>query len=93
MKTIMTEQGLVIPKEELERLGEIVLEERGEQVVIRPKSPVEATRGIVPSNAEITDRLIESIELGGIWEKVSVDSQGRGSRGRVPVGESVAYRQ
>ena len=68
MKTIMTEQGLVIPKEELERLGEIVLEERGEQVVIRPKSMVEATRGIVPSNAEVTDALIESIELAGRWE-------------------------
>jgi len=40
----MTEQGLVIPKEELERFGEIVLEERGEQVVIRPKSMVEATQ-------------------------------------------------
>ena len=69
MKTIMTEQGLVIPKEELERLGENVLEERGEQVVIRPKSMVEATRGIVASNAEVTDTLIESIELAGISEE------------------------
>ena len=68
MKTIMTEQGLLIPKEELERLGEVMLEERGGQVVIRPKSMVEATRGIVASNADVTDKLIEDIELGGIWE-------------------------
>lgn len=68
MKTIMTEQGLVIPKEELERLGQIVVEERGEQVVIRPKSMVEATRGIVTSSAEVTDRLIEAIERAGTWE-------------------------
>jgi len=68
MKTIMTEQGLLIPKEELERLGEVVLEERGGQLVIRPKSMVEATRGSVASNAEVTDKLIEAIEVGGIWE-------------------------
>jgi hypothetical protein len=68
MKTVMTEQGLLIPKEELERLGEVVLEERGGQMVIRPKSMVEATRGSVASNAEVTDKLIEAIEVGGIWE-------------------------
>jgi hypothetical protein len=69
MRTIMTEQGLVIPKEELARFGEIVVEERGEQIVIRPKSLVEATRGIVPSNAEVTDAFIEAIELAGVWEE------------------------
>jgi len=68
MKVIMTEQGLLIPKEELKRLGDVVLEKRGGQVIIRPQSMVEATCGIVATNAEVTDKLIEEIELGGMWE-------------------------
>lgn len=68
MKVIMTEQGLLIPKEELKRLGDVVLEKRGGQVIIRSQSMVEATCGVVASNAAVTDKLIEEIELGGMWE-------------------------
>lgn len=67
-KTLMTDQGLLIPNDELARLGDIVLEERGALVIIRPRSMVEATRGIVPSNAEDTDRLIRELEASGLWE-------------------------
>ena len=38
MKAIMTEQGLLIPKEELERWGEVVVEEKPYLLIIRPKS-------------------------------------------------------
>ena len=68
MQAIMTEQGLLIPKEELAWLGTVVLEKRGRQIVIRPQSMVEATCGIVASNAAVTDKLLEEIELGGMWD-------------------------
>jgi hypothetical protein len=45
VKTILSEQGLLLPKEELERFGEVVLEERDEQIVIRPKELHETWAG------------------------------------------------
>jgi len=68
MQAIMTEKGLLIPKEELARLGNVMIEKRGRQIVIRPQSMVEATCGIVASNAAVTDKLIDEIELGGMWD-------------------------
>jgi hypothetical protein len=43
MKAIVTEQGLLIPKEELEQWGEVVVEEKPYQLIIRPKSVTQLT--------------------------------------------------
>ena len=67
MTTIQTEQGLLIPNEQLLRLGEFVVDEEPLRIVIRPKNMTEATRGIVANgDAESTDRLIEAIESGEV---------------------------
>ncbi len=43
MKVIETEEGLLIPKEELEQLGEWEVEERAWQITIRAKDLTEPT--------------------------------------------------
>jgi hypothetical protein len=65
MKTIMTEQGLLIPKEELEQWGEIVVEEGPYQLIIRPKSVTQLTYGALRGDPKWLDQIIEDVEAGG----------------------------
>jgi len=63
IKTIETEQGLLIPKEELAPLGDFVVERQAMRIIIRPRSMTEATRGIVSNgDSEASDRLMAAIE-------------------------------
>jgi hypothetical protein len=65
MKAIMTDQGLLIPKEELERWGEVVVEERPYLLIIRPKSVTQLTYGILKGDTDGLERIIEDVEAGG----------------------------
>ena len=65
MKTIMTDQGLLIPKEELERWGEVVVEEKPYLLIIRPKSVTQLTYGTLKGDANGLERIIEDVEAGG----------------------------
>lgn len=67
MKAIETEEGLLLPREEFLRFGDMLVEEEPFRIIIRPRNMTEATRGIVGKNdAEATDRLIEAIESGEV---------------------------
>ena len=65
MKAIMTEQGLLIPKEELERWGEVVVEEKPYLLIIRPKSVTQLTYGILKGDMHGLEQIIEDVEAGG----------------------------
>lgn len=65
MKAIMTEQGLLIPKEEIARWGELVVEERPYQLIIRPKSVTQLTYGILKGDPKWLEQIIEDVETGG----------------------------
>ncbi len=65
MKAIMTEQGLLIPKEELEQWGEVVVEEKPYQLIIRPKSVTQLTYGVLKGDPKWTEQIIEDVEAGG----------------------------
>lgn len=68
MKVIETEEGLLIPKEKLERLGAWEVEEHPWQVIVRAKDLTEKTRGMVgKGNAESVDSLIEAIKAGEVY--------------------------
>lgn len=64
MKAIMTEQGLLIPKEELARWGEAVVEEKPYQILIRPKSVTQLTYGILMGNPKWLEQILEDVESG-----------------------------
>jgi len=66
MKTIMTDQGLLIPKEEIEPWGEVVVEEKPYQLTIRPKSLTQLTYGILKGDPKWLEQIIEDIEAGGV---------------------------
>lgn len=66
MKTIMTEDGLLIPKEELERWGEIVVEEKPYQLIIRPKSVTQLTYGTLQGDPSWLDQIVADTEAGGL---------------------------
>jgi hypothetical protein len=65
MKAVMTEQGLLIPKEELERWGEVVVEEKPYQLIIRPKSVTQLTYGCLKADPTWLDQILEDVEAGG----------------------------
>ncbi|MBM3238421.1 hypothetical protein FJZ31_19180 [Candidatus Poribacteria bacterium] len=65
MKAIMTEQGLLIPKEEFALWGEVVVEEKPYQLIIRPKSVTQLTYGILKGNSKWLEQIIEDVEEGG----------------------------
>jgi hypothetical protein len=65
MKAIFTKDGLLIPKEELERWGEVIVEERPYQVIIRPKSVTLLTYGAAAGKHEWVDQFLEDLEAGG----------------------------
>ncbi len=64
MKAIMTEQGLLIPKEELVQWGELVVEEKPYQIIIRPKSITQLTYGIVKGDPKWLEQIIENVGAG-----------------------------
>jgi hypothetical protein len=65
MKAIVTEQGLLIPKEELAQWGELVVEEKPYQIIIRPKSITQLTYGILKGDPKWLEQIIEDVEKGG----------------------------
>ncbi len=65
MKAVMTEQGLLIPKEELAQWGEVVVEEKPFQLVVRPKSVTQLTYGILKGDPKWLEQIIEDVEAGG----------------------------
>lgn len=65
MKTIMTDQGLLIPKEELASWGEVVVEERPYQLIIRPKSVTQLTYGSLKADPSWLEQVLEDVEAGG----------------------------
>jgi hypothetical protein len=65
MKAIMTEQGLLIPKAELEQWGEVVVEEKPYQLIIRPKSVTQLTYGALKGDPKWLEQIIEDVEAGG----------------------------
>jgi hypothetical protein len=65
MKAIFTKDGLLIPNEELERWGEVVVEEQPYQVIIRPKSVTQLTYGAAAGRQEWVDQFMEDMEAGG----------------------------
>ena len=65
MKAIMTEQGLLIPKEELKEWGEVVVEEKPYQLIIRPKSVTQLTYGALKGDSKELQQIIDDVEAGG----------------------------
>jgi hypothetical protein len=65
MKAIITDQGLLIPKEDLEQWGEVVIERKPYQLIIRPKSVTQLTYGAVKAQQQWVDELLEDVETGG----------------------------
>ena len=65
MKAIMTEQGLLIPMEELKQWGEVVVEEKPYQLIIRPKSVTQLTYGALKGDSKELQQIIEDVEAGG----------------------------
>jgi hypothetical protein len=65
VKTIMTDQGLLVPKEELEQWGEVVVEEKPYQIIIRPKSVTQLTYGTLKGDPQLLDEVIADTETGG----------------------------
>ena len=65
MKAAMTEQGLLIPKEELAQWREVVVEEKPYQLIIRPKSVTQLTYGILKGDPKWLEQIIEDVEAGG----------------------------
>jgi hypothetical protein len=62
---ITTDSGLLIPKEELARWGEWVVERQEWKIVIRPKSMTEAMYGFLrPLPPKVSEALMEVIESG-----------------------------
>jgi hypothetical protein len=86
MKAIMTDDGLLIPKAELERWGEVVVEERPYELVIRPKSVTQLTYGSLRADPSVLDQLLEDVEAGGAASNDTdldrVPILNAGSRGR-----------
>jgi hypothetical protein len=66
MKAIMTDQGLLIPKEELEQWGEVVVEEKLYQLIIRPKSVTQLTYGVLNGDPRWLEQIIADAEAGGL---------------------------
>jgi hypothetical protein len=64
MKAIMTDQGLLIPKEELERWGEVVVEEKPYQLIIRPRSVTQLTYGSLKGDSKWLEQILEDVETG-----------------------------
>jgi hypothetical protein len=65
MKAIMTEQGLLIPKEELEEWGEVIVEEKPYQLIIRPQSVTQLTYGALKGDSQRLQQIIDDVEAGG----------------------------
>jgi hypothetical protein len=65
MKTIMTDQGLLIPAEELAQWGEVVVEEQPYQLIIRAKSVTQLTYGSLKGDPESLDQIIADVDAGG----------------------------
>jgi hypothetical protein len=65
VKPIVTEQGLLIPKEKIEPWGEVVVEEKPYQITIRPKSLTQLTYGILKGDPQWLEQIIEDVETGG----------------------------
>jgi len=65
MKTIMTDQGLLVPREELAQWGEVVVEEKPYQLIIRPKSVTQLLYGSLKINPEWVEQILEDVEAGG----------------------------
>jgi len=65
MKVAMTDQGLLIPKEELAKWGEVVVEEKPYQLIIRPKSVTQLTYGSLKGDPKWLEQIIEDVEAGG----------------------------
>jgi hypothetical protein len=68
MKAVMTEQGLLIPKEEWAQWGEVVVEEKPYQLLVRPKSVTQLTKGIAKGKAGLADQILADIESGVMVE-------------------------
>ena len=65
MKAIRTEHGLLIPNEELAQWGEVVVEEKSYQLIIRPKSMTQLTYGGLKGDPKWLEQIIEDVEAGG----------------------------
>jgi hypothetical protein len=65
MKAIFTEAGLLIPKEDLDQWGEVVIEEKPYQLIIRPKSVTHLTYGAIAGNPQWVEEILEDVEAGG----------------------------
>lgn len=65
MKAIMTDQGLLIPKEELAQWGEVVVEEKPYRLIIRPKSVTQLTYGCLQGDPKWLEQILEDVEMGG----------------------------
>jgi hypothetical protein len=61
----MTGQGLLIPKEELAPWGEVVVEVKPYQLIIRPRSVAQLTYGILKGDPKWLEQIIEDVEIGG----------------------------
>jgi hypothetical protein len=65
MKTVMTDQGLLIPHEELAQWGEVIVEEKPYQLVIRPKSVTQLLYGSLKLDPDWVDQILNDVEAGG----------------------------
>jgi len=65
MQATLTEQGLVIPNEMLARWGEITVEERPFQIVVRPRSVTQLTYGVLRGDSTVLEGILEDVEAGG----------------------------
>jgi hypothetical protein len=65
MKTRMTDQGLLIPKEMLAHWGEVVIDEKPYRLIIRPKSVTHLTYGSLKADPAWLEQILEDVEAGG----------------------------
>jgi len=56
---------LLIPKEELVQWGELMVEKKPYQLIIRPKSVTQLTYGILKADPKWLEQIIEDVEAGG----------------------------
>jgi hypothetical protein len=65
MEAVMTEQGLLIPKEELAQWGEVMVVEKPFQLIIRPRSVTQLTYGALKGDPKWLEQIVEDVEAGG----------------------------
>lgn len=65
MQALMTKEGLMIPNEVFSKWGEVEIEERPFQIIVRPRSVTQLTYGILKSDPKLLERILEDVETGG----------------------------